>query len=127
VDFPGFAENVSDCLLNSYLFILPSRLEGLSNALLEAMSLGVPCVVTDISGNQDLIKHRISGLLVPSENPEALAEAVSFMLDNPEKAIEMGYNARKTIEKEYAISSIADKYISLYRELNRKGKEPCAV
>ena len=117
ISFPGFVDNARQHLLDSCLFILPSRVEGLSNALLEAMSLGLPCVATDVSGSQDLIQSGINGLLVPSEDPEALAKAVLFMLDNPDKAKEIGYNARKTIERQYAISGIADKYIELYKEL----------
>ena len=124
VDFLGFVHNIEDYLLDSYLFVLPSRGEGLSNALLEAMSLGLPCVATDISGNQDLIQQGINGLLVSSEDHEALAEAVAFMLDNPEKAKDMGCNARKTVEAYYTISMVADRYKQLYRELvTDKGQE----
>ena len=117
VSFQGFVDNVRQHLLDSCLFVLPSRAEGLSNALLEAMSLGLPCVATDVSGSEDLIQNGINGLLVPSEEPEALAKAVLFMLDNPDKAKEIGYNAGKTIERQYAISGIADRYIKLYKEL----------
>ena len=123
VHFSGFAEDVRKSLLGASLFVLPSRREGLSNALLEAMSLGMPCVVTDISGNQDLIQHDKNGLLIPSETPEALAEAVVYMLDNPGKARAMGANARKTVEENYVISTIADKYVELYRGLVKNDKE----
>lgn len=117
VSFSGFIDNVRQHLLDSCLFVLPSRVEGLSNALLEAMSLGLPCVATDVSGSQDLIQNGINGLLVPSEEPEALAKAVLFMLDNPDKAKEIGCNAGKTIERQYAIFGIADRYVELYKEL----------
>jgi len=117
VYFSGFADDVKQYLLDSCLFVLPSRAEGLSNALLEAMSLGLPCVATDVSGSQDLIQNDINGLLVPSEDPEALANAVLFMLDNADRAKDMGYNARETIERQYTISDIADRYIELYKEL----------
>lgn len=128
VSFSSFKDDARTYLLNSSIFILSSRAEGMSNALLEAMSLGMPCVATDISGNRDLIKHGIDGLLAPSENPEALAGALLFMLDNPDKAIMMGRNARKTIEEGYAISIIADKYINLYKDLVVKQKvNKCAA
>ena len=123
VHFSGFAKDVRRTLLGASLFILPSRREGLSNSLLEAMSLGMPCIATDISGNQDLIQHGKSGLLVSSGNANALADAVIYMLDNPGKAKEMGYNARTTIEQQYNISYIADRYIELYRELIKNDKE----
>lgn len=119
VHFSGFTKDVRKALLGASLFILPSRREGLSNSLLEAMSLGMPCIATDISGNQDLIQHNKNGLLVPSEDPKALADAVVYMLDNPDKARQMGENARKTIEENYTISSAADRYVELYSELVR--------
>lgn len=129
VDFAGFRENIRDFLLSSYVFILPSRVEGLSNSLLEAMSLGIPCVATDISGNRDVIQNGTNGMLVPSENSEALAEAVLFMLENPDKARYMGSNARRTIEEGYTISLVADRYKELYGRLmgNRGEKGKCAA
>jgi glycosyltransferase involved in cell wall biosynthesis len=113
-------DNVMPCLLSSRLFVLPSRGEGLSNALLEAMSLGIPCVATDISGSQDLIRNRVNGLLVPSENAQALAEAIAFMLDNPAEAARMGLNAMNTIKEGYTMTAVADEYIRLYKELASK-------
>ena len=123
VYFSGFAKDVKKVLLDSSLFVLPSRREGLSNSLLEAMSIGMPCIATDISGNQDLIQHGKNGLLVPSGDANALADAVIYMLDNPDKAKDMGYNARTTIEQQYKISTVADRYVELYRELIKDDKE----
>jgi glycosyltransferase involved in cell wall biosynthesis len=79
------------------------------------MSLGLLCIAADISRNQDLIIDNINGRLVPSEDPMALVSSVAFMLNNPEKFVLMGVNARKTIESEYSISIIADGYMKLYR------------
>lgn len=121
INFTGFVDDVRPYLLSSYLFVIPSREEGMSNALLEAMSFGMPCVATDISGSQDLIQHGVNGLLVPKDNPEALADAIIYILDNPDKALVMGKMARKTIEKSYTIPMISDKYIELYKELVSKG------
>ena len=117
VHFAGFTENIKDFLLNSHVFILPSRVEGLSNALLEAMSLGLPCIATDISGNQDLIQNGINGLLVPNADPEKLADKVAFVLDNSESTRELGSRARKTIEEGYTIAIVADRYMELYQKL----------
>lgn len=116
VHFAGFVRDVEDYLLRSYLFVLPSRAEGLSNALLEAMSAGLPCVATDISGNKDVIRPGINGLLVPADNSDAMAEAILFLLNNPAEAAQMGRNAREMIEKEYTISIIADRYVKMYKE-----------
>jgi len=79
------------------------------------MSLGLPCITADISGNQDIIIDNINGRLVPSGDPMALASSVAFMLNNPEKALLMGVNARKSIESKYSISIITDSHMKLYR------------
>lgn len=114
VQFLGFVKDPYYYYRRTSVFVLPSRREGLSNALLEAMSFGLPCVATDIPGNNDIIKDKINGLLVPKENPKALAEGILYMLNNPVKAKEMGREARKTIEYKYEIHNIAEKYIHLY-------------
>jgi glycosyltransferase involved in cell wall biosynthesis len=123
VRFSGFSNDVRKNLLGASLFVLPSRREGLSNSLLEAMSIGIPCIATDISGNRDLIRHGKNGLLVLSEDPKSLADGVMYMLDNPDKARSMGEEAKKTVKENYAISTIADKYVQLYLELVKNDKE----
>jgi glycosyltransferase involved in cell wall biosynthesis len=87
------------------------------------MSIGIPCIATDISGNRDLIRHGKNGLLVLSEDPKSLADGVMYMLDNPDKARSMGEEAKKTVKENYAISTIADKYVQLYLELVKNDKE----
>jgi glycosyltransferase involved in cell wall biosynthesis len=113
----GSVENIPDYLLNSDVFILPSRREGMSNALIEAMAYALPCVATDISGNQDLIENNFNGILVPVDNAEDLARAVIYLLKNPEKARKMGIRARETIVRRCDINHIADQYIDLYRQI----------
>jgi glycosyltransferase involved in cell wall biosynthesis len=122
VRFAGVTSDIKKNLLDSSLFVLPSRREGLSNALLEAMSVGMPCIATDISGNQDLIQHGKNGLLVPSEDPKALADAVVYIIDNPCRAVDMGARARRMIEEQYTISSVADRYLELYKDLVKNNK-----
>ena len=101
----------------SALFVLPSRREGMSNALMEAMLHGLPCVATDISGSQDLIESGINGLLVPPMDIDALADAIDYVLGHPREALEMGKNARATISHRTNIDVVADNYVSLYKNL----------
>ena len=91
----------------------------MSNALMEAMLSGLPCVATDISGNQDLIRSGYNGLLVPPADVDALAKALGYMLSHPDEAREMGRNARKTILEKCDIRNVADEYLSLYNKLLR--------
>lgn len=117
VVFCGTTDDVPAYLMQSDLFVLPSRAEGMSNALLEAMAYGLPCVATKISGNEDLIRHGENGLLVPSENEEKLAEAIVQLVDDEILRRRVGESARRTVETEYSIESIARRYLKLYDTL----------
>jgi len=76
VDFYGQVDNVEDYLVSSDIFVLPSRAEGISNALLEAMACGLPCVATRIDGNRHVLTDGHNGLLVPPGDADKLAQAI---------------------------------------------------
>lgn len=138
VVFTGEVKDVEEHLRNSDIFVLASRAEGMSNALLEAMSYGLVCIATSISGNVELIAEETrseisageflvtrNGILVNPEDVDALSKAILFLVRNPEAREALGRNARDTIKKNYCIDLIADRYIELYRHVLRGGKE-CA-
>ncbi|HEY5588074.1 MAG TPA: glycosyltransferase family 4 protein [Candidatus Paceibacterota bacterium] len=104
--------------LTNDIFILPSRREGMSNALLEAMHYQMTIIATDISGNQDLIKNNYSGILIPSNNVEYLTTAIDYLFNNQDLAIEMGKKAYQKVIKLYNIKKIANSYHDLYLKLN---------
>jgi glycosyltransferase involved in cell wall biosynthesis len=89
----------------------------MSNALLEAMSYGLPCIGTNISGTNQLIENKKTGILIDNENCEQLADAIIFMFENREAAIEMGRGARRFIEDNFDIQKNILKYIQLYHYL----------
>lgn len=134
VKFLGMIENVMEHVKQADLFVLPSRTEGLSNALLEAMSYGLPCIATNVGGNIELmgedgnrnIGHgdfiiAKNGLLVNPDDVEGLSRAMLYLIRNGMKREELGNQARLSIQENYSIDLIADKYIGLYqRMLNRK-------
>ena len=99
------------------LFVLPSLAEGMSNALLEAMACGLPCVATRIGGNLELIRDGDNGRLVEPNDPSRLAEALLEMLGDGEGSHRMGLAARQTVEERYAMPRITEQYLHLYREL----------
>jgi len=99
------------------LFALPSVSEGLSNALLEAMSAGLPCIVSNIGGNVDLIVDGENGLLFEAGNTEQLTDALLRLYTNGTERQEFGQKARKTIEATYSMEKVAKKYVELYRRL----------
>jgi glycosyltransferase involved in cell wall biosynthesis len=98
----------------SFIFVLPSRKEGMSNALLEAMAFAMPCISTKVSGSTDLIQNGVNGVLIDVENTGQLAQAIINLFKNRNKAYELGNKAGITIEQNYSISSISDQYETAY-------------
>jgi glycosyltransferase involved in cell wall biosynthesis len=117
VVFAGVRADIPQILRHCYCFVLPSRWEGLPNALLEAMACGLPCVATRVSGSEDVIEDGVNGLLVPPEQPEALCEALRRMLRNPEEAARLGRAAQATVEQNYSLPAVTDRCVALYRRL----------
>lgn len=134
VRFFGLVNDPEYYLNKSDIFVLPSRAEGMSNALLEAMCIGLPCIATNISGNKELISDGGSesvsggefligqrGILVNPEDAEGLSKAILYLIRNPGKREELGERAQQFVQENYSIDLIADKYIALYqRMLDRK-------
>jgi len=117
VKFLGYVSNLSRQYKQCTLFVLPSISEGLSNALLEAMSNGCPIVATNISGSQDLIEDGVDGFLVETNNIFELANKIIVLLKNHKLRREFGEKAKKKIRNNYSIENISRKYIQLYRTL----------
>ena len=93
----GVVTNVYEAIRKAKLFVLSSDNEGIPNALIEAMCVGLPCISTDCSpgGAAELIKNMENGMLVKAGSVDELANAMEYMLSNPEKAEIMGENALK--------------------------------
>lgn len=115
VIFAGNREDIASLLTVAELFVLPSVSEGTSLALLEAMASGKPVVATDIPGNQSVIDHGKSGLLVPPADAGALAEAIETLLEDPEKAQALGRNAHAIASARYDIRETVRELEQLWR------------
>jgi len=120
VHFMGRVSEVQDYLLAADLFVLPSITEGMSNALLEAMAVGLPIVATRIAGNLELIQDGTNGRLVDVHDATQLACAIADLLDSPEEACRLGQAARRTIEARFTIQRTGQTYQALYTELLEK-------
>jgi glycosyltransferase involved in cell wall biosynthesis len=117
VTFHGFHDDVTPFLWAADVFVLPSVVEGLSNALLEAMAAGLPVVATRISGTEDVVVHGETGLLVPADDADALAGALTSLLAAPERAREMGRRARDQVIRQCGLDLVAAAYVALYDDL----------
>ena len=117
VEFPGSVADSIDALRQADLFVLPSREEGMSIALLEAMALGIPVVASSIAGNQRLVDDREHGRLVPPDDPIGLAHAIIEHWENPDRATQMGLAARSRVEHEFSIQAVARDHLAFFHEL----------
>jgi glycosyltransferase involved in cell wall biosynthesis len=103
VRFAGRAEDVRPYLEAADLFVLSSENEGLPLVLGEAMAYGIPCVVTDVGGNKEIVVHGETGLLVEPGSPVRFAEAIIYLLANSEERRRMGANAQRRVRQHFNI------------------------
>lgn len=117
VEFNPVEPKIKDVYHSAHCFILPSRGEGLSNSLLEAMAMELPVIATKVSGTEDVLRDEENGLLISAESAEALANAMARVMRDPELAQRLGRGARQTIERLYSLESVAERYSQLYQRL----------
>jgi glycosyltransferase involved in cell wall biosynthesis len=128
VEMPGAITEVNLPLRSADLFVLPSREEGMSIALLEAMALGIPLVASSIPGNRRLIADFKHGRLSEPDDPVSLARTISEQWDDFDRAIHMGRAARSRALREFSIRTVARKHLELFRHLvldHQSGQGPC--
>jgi glycosyltransferase involved in cell wall biosynthesis len=118
VDFLGYLTNIDEQLRATDVFVLPSYYrEGVPRVLLEAAASGVPVVTTDVPGCREAVVDGDTGRLVPSQDSQALAEAILEILKDSEQRKKMGLAGRRRIEAEFDIRMITEKQLAIYREI----------
>ena len=115
-----FQEDIRDYLNNASIFALAcvtaenGDVDGVPVALMEAMAMKVPTISTTVSGIPELIDHEISGLLVPEQSPEELADAIERLLDDPIFAENLADAAREKVSAEFNLDNSARQLITLF-------------
>jgi glycosyltransferase involved in cell wall biosynthesis len=104
------------------LYVQASRWENFPVAVLEAMALGLPVVGTTVGAMPRIVDHEKTGLLVPPNDPQALAGAINHLLKNPEEADAMGVAGRERAVEDFAPSTMADRILSIYEDLSVEKK-----
>ncbi len=115
--FVGKISDLRRYLAKATIFVLPSRSEGFSNALIEAMAAGVPAIATDVGGNAEAIQNGKSGLILPPENAAALADAIERLLDNAELAECLGAGGRTAVEERFSSAAMMRNVAKIFSEL----------
>jgi L-malate glycosyltransferase len=116
ISWVGSQTNVPDWLAFFDLFVLPSKWEGISLALLEAMAAGLPVVATSVGGTPEVIKNGETGFLVPPSNPQVLAAAIQKLIEDPSLRREIGQAGKRHCQKNYDIDMIVKEIDSLYHQ-----------
>lgn len=117
ISFLGTFSSIKQYLAASDVFVLPSRSEGLSNALLEAASTGLPIIASNIAGNKLVIQSKKNGLLFDPGDPNELLSCLNYLLENNDEAERLGAQARKSVQENFSLKSICQQYILLYQQL----------
>lgn len=120
VRLPGSMKDVIDRIASAELFILTSDYEGMPNALIEAMCLGLPVISTSVSGATDLIDSGENGILIDLNNKNDLVRAMRDLITNDKLRIKLGHNAEKIAEK-LILENIVDMWFQfMYITMKRK-------
>lgn len=117
VTFLGGVEDVPALLAEAHLLVHPSRSEGLSNTILEAMAEGLPVVATSVGGTPEIIEDGRNGLLVPPNSPKALTEAIRRLLDDPGLRARLGAAALASVREQCSPAAVTAQYERIYYSL----------
>jgi glycogen(starch) synthase len=119
VEFIGWVapEGVPALINDATMVLMPSRQDSFPLVALEAAGMARPVVATRVGGLPEIVLHKQTGLLVDKEDREGLAQAVFFLIDNPDAAVQMGNAARRRVETAFSWERHVDAYDALYRQL----------
>lgn len=111
----GERADVPDVMRGFDLFVLPSRAEGISNTILEAMACGLPVVATAVGGNPELVVPGDTGALVPAADDKALTDVIAAYALDPELRRRHGEAGRRRVEAEFSLDGMVERYRALYQ------------
>lgn len=114
----GESLEIAELLSASDTFVLTSDSEGISVSILEALSSGMPAVVTDVGGNSEIVKNGYSGFCIPPQNIDAIVNKLELISADPELRNTLAVNARSHVVNNFSINSMIAAYISLYKVLS---------
>jgi len=119
VELHGFTSQFNDILCAADIFVLCSRHEGLPMALIEAMSMGIPVVCTDVGGMKEVVINQENGLLVQLNDVQAMAEAIHRLSGDRTLARSLAENAKATVNQRYDIRKNAGSLCKIYQSLRQ--------
>ena len=115
--FLGGVTNLREHLSGADIFVLPSRSEGFSNAIVEAMAASLPVVATNVGGNAEAVQDGVSGFIVPPGEPQALAAAIEQLLADPSRAKSMGDAGKLRVADRFTTEAMMKQTVAAYANL----------
>ncbi len=112
--FAGERNDIAEVMRGLDCFVLPSRGEGISNTILEAMASALPVVATGVGGNAELIEDGLTGCVVPAGDPPAMARAILRYFDDPSLTRKHGRAGRNRVEESFSLDRMVEAYHRLY-------------
>ena len=123
VIFCGFRDDLVNIYADLDIVVLSSLNEGFPVSIIEALAAKKPVVATDVGGVKELVEDKVTGVLVPKQNPQRLAQGIIYLLKNPQKALRFGENGRKKVYPAFdytrLVSDIEGLYENLLARLNK--------
>jgi glycosyltransferase involved in cell wall biosynthesis len=119
VTWLGHVDDIGELWRQCHIAVLPSRREGMPKALLEAAAMGRPLIATDVPGCREITRDGETGLLVPPDDPAALAAAIIRLAANPDERKSFGEAGRRLVEKQFSADAIGRQTVALYRSLTQ--------
>ena len=117
VRYVGYQNDVRPYLLAADALVFPSYREGFPNVVMQAGAMGLPSIVTDINGCNEIIVEGENGRIIPPRNKEALGEMMAWFINHPDEVDEMASKSREMIKSRYERQDVWDALLKLYKEL----------
>jgi sugar transferase (PEP-CTERM/EpsH1 system associated) len=111
---PGERKDIALIMRSFDVFVLPSKAEGISNTILEAMATGLPVIATRVGGNPELIVDKVTGLLVEKENDTEMAAAMQDLVADDYKRKQFARAALQRAQQEFSIDNMVVRYLAVY-------------
>ncbi len=113
----GFRRDIPEILSAIDIFLLPSSWEGFPTSLLEAMAMKKPVIASNVGGIPELVEHNTTGILIPPQDADALANAVNFLLDHTDIALKMGQTGYERVKAHFSLSDVMAEFDAVYDQL----------
>lgn len=117
VRYVGYKKDVRPFLLAADALVFPSYREGFPQVVMEAGSMGLPSIVTDINGCNEIIVEGENGVIIPPKDSDALFAAMKSFMESPEEVERMAYNARRMVQQRYEHNDVMKELLKMYQEL----------